>query len=308
MDVKGYFINLEESKERRIAISRHLNELGCAEQYSRFPAVRGEANSIMRRGLTRGEQGLWITWMNLLASEADNTEDYEYLHIIEDDALLGKDFLSFMQSLKKQEIKFDMLVTDMYVNPAVYLKLANTKRRLEKKNEISITPNLYTGCLSSCIIRKTNLPKIFKLLKLAYYGEEDLIPLDNYFYRLVNEKRINICSTMPMLTSIRIEDINKSTIQNNQEEDSRINASRKICTFLRRDLSIIKREADITKLLVEALIDLEDQKNNRGGDSNIKNLLLDTLVKLIYSNKLLRYKVEPRLANEPFNEQSREVE
>ena len=42
------------------------------------------------RNLNNGEQGLWETWISLLEEKLAN--DYEFLHIMEDDCIVSSEF------------------------------------------------------------------------------------------------------------------------------------------------------------------------------------------------------------------------
>ena len=99
--VRGRYISLPESSERRSHLERHLQDLGIADRYSWFPAVRGKAEIAATRGLGAGEWGLWQSWLNLLQEEQSQLEEtYDWLHIVEDDAELSPIFQTFCQKLK----------------------------------------------------------------------------------------------------------------------------------------------------------------------------------------------------------------
>ena len=44
----------------------------------------------------------------------------DYIHVIEDDTILSKNFMKYMTILRKERPPYSILVTDMYANPSTY--------------------------------------------------------------------------------------------------------------------------------------------------------------------------------------------
>ena len=123
MKVKGIYINLRQSKARRERIEKNLRELNINDNYSRFEAIDGSTIQTGRKNLNNGELGLWMSWMKLLNEAGKMKNEYEYFHFIEDDALLTKEFIAMLSSLGNTRAEHDIIVTDMYTNPDIFLKL-----------------------------------------------------------------------------------------------------------------------------------------------------------------------------------------
>ena len=81
--------------------------------------------------------------------------------------------------LDKIETRHDIIFTDMYVNPSIYLAFGDEYRKNLASGRIQIISNIYTGCLSSCLIHKNKIQKIYNLLNEHYAKSTSLKPLDN---------------------------------------------------------------------------------------------------------------------------------
>ena len=184
--IKGYYINLESSQERKAALTENLQSLGIENGYKRFNAIKGDPSEAKKLNLKAGELGLWNSWISLLRQETENTEkDYRYLHIMEDDVVLSETTTKALAVLYKHDEDFDMLFTDMYVNPNVHSQLGKYCKKLIRKEKVSIEKDIYTGCTSSVILKRESLQKIYDLLNNHINGQDKKIPLDNYIRRLM---------------------------------------------------------------------------------------------------------------------------
>ena len=153
--IQGIFINLKESTSRRKILEDHLQEVSLEKYYRRFDAIRGKKNIAESMGLKAGELGLWESWLKILEEVTENNiNEYEYIHIIEDDVIISNELKTIFHGLKDGESKFDILFTDMHVNPLVHMATYEPCLKLKKNREIRIQKNLYTGCTSSVIIKK----------------------------------------------------------------------------------------------------------------------------------------------------------
>lgn len=304
--VKGIYISLEECHERRTRLETHLSELNIRKNYSYYKAIKGEECEGKIRGLKKGEIGIWKSWIDILRNEVrDTTKVYEYLHVIEDDAILSNELLAFLEKLPTENVGFDILYTDMYVNPIVYKQLSPEHKELRAKKHIKVIKGVYTGCMSSCLIHRSRIDKILNELEKYINNEKFLIPIDNYIRRLMLAQVLKICYTAPFLTCVDKRSIANSTIQVREYSKNSVTLSQEFCYYLRKNLGINEIEEeeilescklllDITKNLVECVDDKIDQTTE----------IIDYLVTYCLEKKVLRYKLEPRLKNEPMNEQS----
>ena len=301
--IKGYYINLESSQERKAALTENLKSIGVENIYKRFNAIKGDPSEATKSNLKAGELGLWNSWISLLRQETQNTkEDYQYLHIMEDDVVLDKITTKALTVLHKHDEDFDMLFTDMYVNPSVHSQLGKYCKSLIRKEKVRIEKDIYTGCTSSVILKRENIQKIYNLLESHINEQGKKIPLDNYIRRLMNENKLTIRVMIPFTTSIRLDQIHNSTIQETELNHQAISTSQALCALLRRDLSYIKNPKDMYIEAGKYIKALEDYASKKGKNKRTKDMM-DIVSKYCLENRLLRYKYEPRLLNERLNAQ-----
>ena len=116
-NIKGLYINLDRDKDRNRTIARHVKSR-VNYKFERFPGIKGDPNEARKRGLAAGELGIWKTWLEILKRESTSPEDeYGFLHIIEDDTRIGKKLERTVEVLIQHKTSYDIIVTDMYVNP-----------------------------------------------------------------------------------------------------------------------------------------------------------------------------------------------
>ena len=297
---KGIYINLAECTERRRQFKEQLETLGISEYYARFEAIKGDKHEAKCRGISAGEIGLWKSWIKILEDQRKKKTDYYFIHIAEDDALLSKTFVELIGKLEV-EPDWDMLATDMYVNPSIYNSWIESHRKLFRDKKIGIIKGIYTGCTSSIVIPIHSCEKILEVLKREWMSGKNLIPIDNMFVRLSQNKELKIARSAPFVTSVREESIKDSTIQSQINANQAIVSTQQICFHLRRQLSIFNTGNDVIQVASELMkladISGEDMKHN------IEDRLIADLIEILDMNKLARYKQRKNLIGEPLNKQ-----
>ena len=83
--ISGYYINLNESEERRVSFLNNIQEIGLIDIVKRFSALRGDNRPC---GITKTELGCFLSHKAVI----DQANDAEFALVFEDDALLPKDF------------------------------------------------------------------------------------------------------------------------------------------------------------------------------------------------------------------------
>ena len=143
-NIRGFYVNLDHCEERRQRLERNLKRLEIAQRYERFPAISGDEQNAKVRGMNAGEFGIWQTWLELLRNVSTTaTSDWDYLHVLEDDAEISSQFIDFCDQLSGSEPVFHLLVTDMYVNPSIYRALAEQHDQMKWRDAIK------TGVMST---------------------------------------------------------------------------------------------------------------------------------------------------------------
>ena len=297
--LKGRYINLRESVIRKNHIEHQLRMLGISHCYSQFEAIKGNITEASTRQLEAGELGIWKSWIRLLREEIDQNDNFDYLHIIEDDCILTREVYKLIKNLSTIENKYDLIATDMYVNPSIYKRLNKEIGAKEKDNQIKLINGLYTGCLPSILIPREKIKIIANILEKEYNKNKPMIPIDNFLVRLQNEKAIKIAITLPFITSISAESIMNSTIQERINEARSIRETQNICYLLRKKLSIIENN-NYSHEIVQSTVELIklNSRNQRETNNIITNMVIEILEK-----RFLRYKYRPSLQGEPQNPQ-----
>ena len=302
--VKGVYINLDSSEERRKLLESNLRHNKLLEEYSRFDAIRGNQEEASRRGLSVGELGIWHSWTKVLENEIDKNEfDYEYLHIIEDDIIIGDQFSQLINQLHKTPKEMDIIYTDMYVNPSIYKSYKEVFKQAIKDGCIRLSHNTYSGCMASAIISKNKIQYVHNTLKTYLTSNEKLIPLDNAIRSLMHKKKLRIGVTIPFLTTINPKFIQESTIQETYSNKTSVNATQDYCTSLRRFMCV-GTESDKTGEIIKSAIKLAQIRNKTTCDQ-LEYELVEYIVEKVAKYDLPRYKFRANLQGQLNNEQNR---
>src|ERR1700761_1448299 len=89
MAVRGFYINLDRSPDRRAQIEAELEKLAGIGAYERFAAVDGHASPLRPEFGFRGMLGCFLSHLGVLEANRDQGGD-DWLHVIEDDALVSR--------------------------------------------------------------------------------------------------------------------------------------------------------------------------------------------------------------------------
>ena len=297
--LRGRYINLKGSQERRSQIQKQLIKLEKQSYYERFEAIKGDAEEASQRNLNAGELGLWKSWIKLLSEESEKSVECNFLHIIEDDCILTKEFFQACNNLSIISKKYDLIATDMYVNPSIYRYLTKTTEIDPNNKQVTIQSNLYTGCTSSVLVPKDGIEKLRNLFTIEYSKNKTLVPIDNFLIRLQEQKRIKTGITLPFLTSILPESIGTSTIQC-REEEAIISKTQKICYLLRKKLSVTCKNTysgDMIRAATE-LINL-----NTNSQKKERDIVTEMTISYLEQKKYCNYKYRENLEGEPLNSQ-----
>ena len=300
--IRGRYISLSRSQLRRQGLEQQLEGLGVQEQYSWFPAKSGDAKAAAARGLLAGEWGLWQSWLKLLQEELRrpaSTDDW--LHILEDDAELSRHFLVFCQQLKPAPPAFDLLFTDMYVNPSIHRSLSKEHKGLLAKGVVQLKTDLYTGCSASVLIHRACIPAVLHCLEKSVNADGPLLPLDNQLRRLFHQQQLRFARTAPFITGVQRESIEHSTIQEREQQDQSVLLTQQICSNLRRQLSVLETN-DPSNELIQLMHRLAQGHGQPSPAELTRNITLQ-LMHLAEQQKLLRFGKQPRLKREPDNGQ-----
>ena len=298
--VRGRFINLASSTGRRRRLEQHLHDLGISKRYSWFPAISGDATAAAALGLGAGEWGLWQSWLQLLQEELNSPEaSFDWLHIVEDDAELSRPFRVFCQQLKPGLPAFELLFTDMYVNPSIYRSFAPQHQALHTRGEVQFKTDLYTGCTASVLIHRDHISKVLHHLKTSVDTKGALLPLDNQLRRLIHQRQLRFARTAPFLSGVQNASIAESTIQNRVQENRSVVLTQQICTNLRRQLSLLDC-SNANHAMIQLMLQLAGD-HSQPNPTQLNQSITLRLIQLAEDHNLLSYRPHPRLRDEPDN-------
>lgn len=240
---QGYYINLDKNEKRRESLTRHLQEVGAADRYQRFPAVDGRlAPETAPPSLKRGSLGLWLTHRNLLETCAGSDL---HIHIIEDDAQLPQNaveqFEKILLAADRKLPEWDVLFTETFVpfEPEVFKAFARAVAGWKKTGYhafADLRPVFLAGA-TSMFLNKASIGKFTDLMAGRW---EHGIPRDMYLRKLIRDGRLKAQVTLPFMTTYSAELGNDSDIRGS------LDASHQITDIFRRSFF---QEADIPALM-----------------------------------------------------------
>jgi GR25 family glycosyltransferase involved in LPS biosynthesis len=207
---RGYYLNLDRNERRMQVLAAHLDDVGAAGRYQRFPAVDGRAVAgRFETTLAPGELGLWLTHERLLASiESDD----RHLHVIEDDALFSRRavgmFPRLLESADRQFPGWDVIFTEIHVpaEPQVFRLLAEKVLLHGQTGSISIVDlvNIRFASASSLFINRHSIRKYADLISGKWAIGE---PFDLYLRRLVQQRLLRAYVVVPFVTTVSDESL-----------------------------------------------------------------------------------------------------
>ena len=222
---KGYFINLDRSKERRRDVETQLRRLGLAEFYDRFPAVDGRALDPGKFGTYASKPGVAGCFLSHLGVLEAGRRDGAHLHVTEDDVVLGRSLAPTLASIIDRGIlaRYDLVYTDTLVpfKPDLvreYLRICERATGSAARDAIQLV-NLrgrLKACHASYLVNKDSLEKIIELLSAEVRAGVTL-PVDIHLRNLVNGGALNAALTLPFLTAVRLDQTLATTVQGEYE-------------------------------------------------------------------------------------------
>jgi GR25 family glycosyltransferase involved in LPS biosynthesis len=203
---QGFYINLDRNTQRRQRLERNLAEVGVSDRYQRIAAVDGRAVAGQyKTKLDPGNLGLFLSHARVLEAAGDGKR---HLHILEDDAVLGKDALNYLEVVleqaDEQRSDWDLLFTEIYVTPAslelfrILSGAVEKFRRTGGATVLDLKEITFSGTSSMFINRKS----LDKYASLVAAGCKQKNPVDLFIRRQVHDGRLNALLTVPFLTTV----------------------------------------------------------------------------------------------------------
>jgi GR25 family glycosyltransferase involved in LPS biosynthesis len=203
--LKGYYLNLDRSRERNEAMRAHLSALGLGDAYERFSAIDGSSVCAdYETPCTPGALGCWLSHLELMRM---NREGDAHLHIIEDDTILHPLLRRFLleSGILEQEGGWDLIFTDTYCLPTLKgLRILEAYGNASgEPPPISLVPLDATHfeffcSTSSYIVNKASVAKYHQLLHEGWRVKD----VDVFTSDLISSGKLKAFITAPFLSTL----------------------------------------------------------------------------------------------------------
>ena len=231
MEFKGYFINLASKKDRRLSLEKHLKEVNLFNNFERFEAIKPKSNQDLNGLKTKGEYGVWLSYLTLFEKIIEDENNKIFL-IIEDDFRFNNAAVSILKNiLSAEEFKSQsILFLDYLINMQIleqFLSIENNNKNFYKNGKnfyFSPAAHWYAACLSCFLIDKSNSLYLLKLLRNLFdnlSAENKLIPVDMALKKLIGIRALNGSILIPPIGAPDWDLDKKSSIQTNTNNEIR---------------------------------------------------------------------------------------
>ena len=208
MAYAGYYINLDRSTDRRVAMETQLGRLGVADRYRRFAAVDGEARGAGSTSLSTGEAGCFASHFRLLRQ---NRGSAAHLHVIEDDVILAGCAARVMDQIVASPTieDHDLLFTDMAL-PVDFAFCRDIRIRYQRQikrgsdgaaTTIAMSLLPYIACTPSYLVNRRSIGRICDILEHEL-EQGPKAPIDVVIRCRVAEGHLRAKCLFPFITSV----------------------------------------------------------------------------------------------------------
>lgn len=220
--MKGIYINLDRSVERRRSLLGHLSSVGFSQNdYVRFPAIEPVGDNIkLPLGVkSRGELGLYQSFIQVF-SQIGNGDFEDIVHVIEDDirfsgaAAISTSRLSRIMLSRPELANADIIFLDYFLTRDLFLEVMSIQRKV-KSNQFVLLPakSCYFACTTSFLVRKSSALRLSSLLKTYLVSAKRFAPVDLVLRSLLRNGSLIGYVAVPLIGSPSWEHDQNSTIQ-----------------------------------------------------------------------------------------------
>ncbi len=248
---RGFFLNLDRSRDRHDTIARNIQEAGLSAVYQRFPAVDGRTlGSQYQSQLDPGNLGLWLSHEQLVSQ---NLASDSHLHILEDDAVLPADAAKWFPIYLHSTLEtWDLLFTEALLSPLDLSLLKFFSKSREEfasgRGKLRSLKGIEFSGTSSLFINKASIGKYLNLISGQW---KQGLPLDIFLRLAISGGTLQAYVTAPFLTTI-----------SRHSEVSNIKARSRSSIILDIYRRGLYKDADIPALNREMQQHLKDVKNS----------------------------------------------
>lgn len=205
-DFRGFFINLDRSVDRKIALESALERFGLGGVVKRFPALEGDSRP---SAISPNELGCFLSHQRVI----ETADPERHLLVFEDDVWFPAQFQRYFQIAQQLMANdtWDMVFLNMSVN---FLQVSRVQRLIRAKRQLGDihTPafsqfglndarGLYDFGMMAYVVRKGAQAKIGAILAEAAHGGYQQ-PIDNVIGAAIRTGRIKASILFPYIVGI----------------------------------------------------------------------------------------------------------
>lgn len=205
-DFRGFFINLDRSVDRKIALESALERFGLGGVVERFPALEGDSRP---SAISPNELGCFLSHQRVI----ETADPERHLLVFEDDVWFPGQFQRYFQIAQRLMANdtWDMVFLNMTVN---FPQVSRVQRLIRAKKQLGDihTPafsqfglndarGLYDFGMMAYVVHKGAQPKIGAILaEAAHDGYQQ--PIDNVIGAAIRTGRIKASVLFPYIVGI----------------------------------------------------------------------------------------------------------
>jgi GR25 family glycosyltransferase involved in LPS biosynthesis len=222
MSLRGFYINLDRSDERRRHMQPELGKLAAIARYERFPAVEGRDVTGWPQAKNRGELGCYLSHLGVIRENAG----YDgWLHVMEDDVVVSRfaakansqliskpDFDRFDVVFHSVTIKCDLFAAQQFrrlYDRNVVAAASGNVTEMRRFTALSLGRFAFFGCVSY-LVNPRAIGRVAELLARRLEADP-FEPVDRVFSMLAGMGELSMACTAPFLVVPRLK--NDSIIQ-----------------------------------------------------------------------------------------------
>jgi hypothetical protein len=206
---RGYYINLDRSRERRASIESELLKSGVRDRYERFPAVDGTALAPGRSPLTPAEIGCFLSHRAVMDLPHG---DAPFIHLLEDKARLAAAFDTVVSRFIDTGAldAVDLVFTDVLLisPPASTLRklwaaLGEANAGSSLRFSLIELPGFPFASANSYLVNRRSIGKVRALLHREL-GQANIpkVPVDLLYRREINAGRLKAVCIFPFVSDV----------------------------------------------------------------------------------------------------------